>query len=422
MPVFEYRGMNAEGKAVTGHMVGDSLDVVARRLADQGMKVDQLGLARDEFDAVQESRTEATRGIDEVKKQLMGDGPPLDPRHRLQTDFLGPLVGGVALKDLSFFFRQLGTMLNAGIEPRHALETLAGQANGALKGALMETRDHVAAGRPMSAGFQRYPEIFSPMMMGMIRAGEDGGFLSDQCTRLAEYIQRDVELRNVVRRETFYPKLVFFASIFIISATNVIINIVKPGAKGLDAPTMLWVVVLSLAVGMIFFGRVLLKNPAVKRPFDELILGLPYIGTMMHGFSMAMFGRAFGALYSAGMPLSRAMQLGADSCSNDAIRARIYPVINRLDEGAGVHQTFVQAGIFSPVVLDMVKAGEMTGNMNEMMVKVAEYYEDEGQTKARQAAAILGVVMLILVAVYVGYIVINFYTGFANDRVSGLGE
>lgn len=422
MPVFEYKGLNAEGKSVTGHMVGDSLDVVARRLADQGMKVDQLGLARDDFDAVHETRSEATRGIDEVKKQVFGDAPPLDPRHRLQTDYIGPLVGGVALKDLSFFFRQLGTMLNAGIEPRHALETLAGQAHGPLRTALMETRDHVAAGRPMSAGFQRYPEIFSPMMMGMVRAGEDGGFLSDQCTRLSEYIQRDVELRNLVRRETFYPKLVFFASIFIISATNVIINALKPGAKGLDAPTVIWAVVLGLALGLIFFGRVLLKNPAIKRPFDEIVLGIPYIGTMMHGFAMAMFGRAFGALYSAGMPLSRSMQLAADSCSNEAVRAKIYPVINRLDEGAGIHQTFVQAGIFSAVVLDMVKAGEMTGNMNEMLIKVAEYYEDEGQTKARQAAAILGVVMLLAVAVYVGYIVISFYTGFANDRVSGLGE
>ncbi|QYK53036.1 MAG: type II secretion system F family protein [Fimbriimonadaceae bacterium] len=422
MPVFEYRGMNADGKAVTGHMVGDSLDVVARRLADQGMKVEQLGLARDEFDTVQETRTEATRGIDEVKRQLVGDGPPLDPRHRLQTDFIGPLVGGVPLKDLSFFFRQLGTMLNAGIEPRHALETLANQSHGALKHVLFETRDHVGAGRPMSAGFQRYPEIFSPMMMGMIRAGEDGGFLADQCIRLAEYIQRDVELRNVVRRETFYPKLVFFASIFIISAANVIINIVKPGAKGLDAPTLIWAVVLGLAVGLMFFGRVLLKNPAVKRPFDEIVLGIPYIGNMMHGFSMAMFGRAFGALYSAGMPLGRAMQLGADSCGNEAVRAKIYPVIHRLDEGAGVYETFVQARIFSPVVLDMVKAGEMTGNLNEMLVKVSEYYEDEGQTKARQAAGVLGVIALLVVAIYVGYVVINFYVGFANDRVSGLGE
>lgn len=415
MPVFEYRGMNAEGKAVTGHMVGDSLDVVARRLADQGMKVDQLGLARDEFDVVQESRTEATRGIDEVKKQLMGEGPPIDPRHRLQTDFIGPLVGGVALKDLSFFFRQLGTMLNAGIEPRHALETLAGQANGALRSALMETRDHVAAGRPMSAGFQRYPEIFSPMMMGMIRAGEDGGFLSDQCTRLAEYIQRDVELRNVVRRETMYPKIVFLASILVICVANFIISSMKPGAKGLDTPTFLWMVVFAIAFGMMFFGRVMLKNPATKRSFDEFVLRLPYIGNMVHGFAMAMFGRAFGALSAAGIPLGRAMKLGADSCSNEAVRARIYPVIGRLDEGAGVHQTFVEAGIFSHIVLDMVKAGEMTGNMNEMMVKVAEYYEDEGQTKAKQAAAILGIVMFLAVAAYIGMYVINFYSSYGSQ-------
>lgn len=420
MPVFEYRGMNAEGKPVTGHMIGDSLDMVSRRLTEQGMKVEQLGLAKDNFDAISETRTEASRGIDQVTKQVFGDAPPLDPRHRLQTDLLGPLVGGVPLKDLSFFFRQLGTMLNAGIEPRHALETLAGQSHGTLRHVLFETRDHVAAGRPMSAGMQRYPEVFSPMMMGMIRAGEDGGFLADQCTRLADYIQRDVELRNVVRRETFYPKLVFFLSIFIISGANFIINALKPGAKGIDAPTLIWAVILGMALGALFFGKVLLKNPAVKRPFDEFVLKLPYIGAMMHGFAMAMFGRAFGALYSAGMPLSRAMQLGADSCGNEAVRAKIYPVIHQLDEGVGIYETFARAGIFSPVVLDMVRAGEMTGSMNEMLIKVAEYYEDEGQTKARQSAALLGAVMIIILGIYVGYIVINFYTSFASDRVSDI--
>lgn len=416
MPIFEYRGTDANGVRVTGHMAGDSLDQVAQRLAGQGMTVEQLGFAetgRDETHFGEPART---------TNSAVSDPPPLEARHRFVTDFMGPLVGGVALTKLSFMFRQLGTLLNAGIETRQALETLSTQSGGKLGAILHETAQHVGAGRPISAGFQRYPEVFTPVMMGMVRAGEDGGFLSDQCIRLADYIQRDVELRNMVRRETFYPKMVFVLSIFIISGTNFLIGVLKPGAKGLEAPTLIWLVVLGLTIWFWFFGRVLLKRPEVKRPFDEIVISLPYIGKMMHGFSMAMFGRAFGALYDAGMPLGRSLQLAADSCGNEAVRAKIYPVIHRLDEGVGIHQTFVQAGIFSPVVLDMVRAGELTGNMNEMLIKVSEYYEDEGQTKARQGAMVLGAVVFLMVAVYVGWMVINFYMGYAQGQMSNLNE
>ncbi len=421
MPIFEYRGTDANGVRVNGHMAGESLEQVAKRLADQGVVVEQLGFAetgRDETRYGESGRVGANAG----SSSAVLDPPPMEARHRFATDFWGPLVGGVPLTKLSFMFRQLGTMLNAGIETRHALSTLATQSGGKLGDILHEASRHVEAGRPMSVGFQRYPEVFTPVMMGLVRAGEEGGFLSDQCIRLADYIQRDVELRNLVRRETFYPKLVFVLSILIIAGTNFIIGSLKPGAGGIEAPTLIWMVVIGLTIWFWFFGRVLLKRPEVKRPFDELIIALPYIGNMMHGFSMAMFGRAFGALYDAGMPLGRSLQLAADSCGNEAVRAKIYPVIHRLDEGEGIHNTFVQAGIFSPVVLDMVRAGEMTGNMNEMLIKVSEYYEDEGQTKARQGAMVLGAVVLILVAVYVGYVVINFYTGYASDQMSNLNE
>lgn len=430
MPVFEYQAMDDGGKSVRGTIVGDSMDMVARRLAEQGLNVSQLGMAQSTGDPLHGfvSSSETPRSNDgrgygpRAENSARIEAPPTEARHRFQTDLIGPLMGGVPLSKLQFMFRQLGTMLNAGIEYRQCLDTLAKQSDGKLRDVLTELRDHVAAGRPISVGMQRYPEVFSPLMMSMMRAGEKGGMQGDMCLRLADYIQRDIELRNLIRRETFYPKLVFVLSIIIITSVNVIIGIVAAGKQGITAETFIWLIVAACVVAGFIFRKFMLQNPAIKHSWDGFLLGVPYIGNMVHGFSMAMFGRAFGALYEAGVPMGEAMKLGADSCNNEAVRAKIYPIVHRLDEGQGVYETFAQSGAFTPIVLDMVKTGEMTGNMHDMLIKVSEFYEDEGQTKAKQAASVYGAGMLIIVGIYVAYVVIKFYMGYAMGTMSNLGE
>lgn len=420
MPSYQFQAVDQQGHTQSGLMFGANFEAVNQQLSDKGWTVQSLSLASGGVHdplAAAPTRPVATAESARSSYGQATEAPPLGPRSRVVTDVVGPLVGGVALTHLNFFFRQLGAMLHAGIDPRQALDTLSQQAGSPkLRSILRETMAHVEAGRPMSAGFQRYPEVFSPIMMGMVRAGEEGGFLSDQCTRLAHYIQNDIELRNLIRRETFYPKLVLGASVIIIIGTNLLINFLKPGAKGLDAPVMIWVIVAILAICGFLFSRLLLRQPAIKRPWDEITVALPWIGGMVHGFAMAKFGRAFGAMQEAGLPLSRAVNLAADACGNEAVRARIYPIVPRMDSGEGIHHMFRETKAFSPVVLDMVQAGEMTGNINEMLVKVSEYYEDEGKTRARQAAMILGAATLMLVGAYVAYVVISFYMGYAADR------
>lgn len=392
MPVFQYQAVNREGKTERGLLHGASMDVAARLLSDKGLDVKEISLA--------------DTGLDEEA------GPPLGPRPRLQTEVIAPLVEHVPLTQIHFFFRQLGAMLHAGINPAQALETLAKQAQSQkLRSVLQESRDHVVAGRPLSAGLQRYPEVFSPLIVSMVRAGEEGGFLADQCQQLSEYIQRDIELRNLIKRETAYPKIVVAASVLIIFGANVLISAIRPGSAGLAMPIVLWILFASVLIGGFLFARVGLKNPAVRESFDRFTIRLPGIGPMIHGFAMAKFGRAFGALYRGGVPLGKAMQLAADACGNEAVRAQIYPAVPKIDSGEGIAQTFASTGAFSPIVLDMANTGEVTGNMDLMLTKVAEYYEDEGTTKSKQAAMIFGVVCLLAVAAYVGFVVISFWGG-----------
>ncbi len=413
MPIFQYSGQDAQGQAVSGVAHGESLDAVAQRLSSQGVTVLQLGLAPGTVGA--ESVPPAVQPVFEVPKP-----PPTEARSTFETRVAGQVVNAVPLQALQFMFRQLGTLLNAGINPADALETLSRQSNnGKLASILRETKEHVIAGRPISAGFQRYPEVFNPLMMSMLRVGEEGGFLAEQCNQLSEYIQRDVELRNMIRRETAMPKLTVLFSIIIVLGGNGLIQVLAPGGAGLPVPWLIWLVAAVVGVGAWLFVKFALPQPHIRQRFDETVLTIPGVGGMVHGFAMAKFGRAFGALYKGGVDLPRAVVLAADASGNEAVRSRVAPISNQLKEGRGVTDTFASSGAFSPLVIDMTRTGETTGNMDEMLVKVSEYYEDEGQTKAQMAAKIIGIVCLLFVAAYVLYILVTFYTGYFGRMMSG---
>jgi type II secretory pathway component PulF len=196
---------------------------------------------------------------------------------------------------------------------------------------------------------------------------------------------------------------------------NLIIASVAPGAQGLSSPLTTpatWIFLAPIIIFLFLFFRVGLANGGVKYFWDWLIARLPGMGKIMREFSMAKFGRAFGALYKGGIPLTQCVQMAADACGNEYLRSRMYPAVKILESGAGITETFQSTGAFSPLVIDMVQTGEMTGSLDKMLGKMAEFYEDEAATKSTQLAQITGVVLGLLVAIYIGFIVISFYTGY----------
>ncbi len=421
MPVFEFQAVDGSGQVQKGMMHGTSLDSVASQLAAKGWEVRSLGMATETLDV---PGGELPRGAGEAQRPAENPvkaPPSTEARSRMKTDVIGPLVGSVPLTSLHMFFRQLYSMLHAGINPAQAIETLGNQQRHPIfRSILAETREHVIAGRPISAGFQRYPEVFSPLVMSMVRVGEETGTLSDQCKLIADYLQRDIELRNLIRRETAYPKLVFVFAIVIVLSANAFIASLSATAQKLPVPAGPWIAVIGILVGGWMLVRLAKRQPRVMHMFDSFMGVLPFVGATFHGFAMAKFGRAFGALHSAGVPVARAAQLAADASGNESVRSKIYPAMNRLTEGEGITDVFASTGAFSPVVLDMLRAGEMTGNIEDMLTKVSEYYEDEGTTRARQMAMMWGIVVFLFVAVFLLlFIIIPFYMQYASGRMGG---
>lgn len=411
MPVFEYSATNAEGQQVKGTLLSQSLVSAAEDLTRQGYQVEQVTLSAGagdpipaDFRAAEGSRVEQPRTEEDITA----------PRSYVMTDIVGPLVNRVPLSQLLFFFRQLSTMLNAGVGMVQTLDTLVNQTSDPrLKGIIRELREHALAGRPISTGLQRYPESFTPLMLSLIRVGEESGMMDQSCRQIADYIDREIELRNLIRRVTIYPKLVIAAAIFIVIATNAFIAAMgkQGGIDSLLTRWSTWVVLIPIIVGLFLFFRIGLQNPRIKFQWDQFILAVPLFGTTVKQLCMAKFGRAFGILYAGGVSVPRAVQLAADACGNEYLRAKIHPAATGLKEGEGITHAFAATGVFTPIVLDMTNTGETTGNLDFMLQKVAEFYEEDGKTKSIQFGYALGVLALLCVGVYVAYTVITFYVG-----------
>ncbi len=401
MPTFEYRATNADGQPVKGTLIGTSLTGAASELEGRGLSVEHLAAVPDPTGTVE---TPSEFAEEDITRQ----------RTYSETHVVGALIGRVPLSDLLFFFRQLAMMLHAGVGMVQTLETLGRQTgNSILKSVLRELTEHAREGRPMSFGMQRYPEVFTPLMLSMVRVGEESGSLDSTLRYTADYIDREIKLRNLIRRQTMYPKVVIGASIVIILVANWIIA--GLGGKGLASPLTspaTWVVLAPLIAGMWLFVRLGLPNPRVKHEFDEFVHRIPYLGTTVKMMVMAKFGRALAALYRGGVPLHRATLLAADACGSEAIRARLYPVGKRLEQGESLTTTFAETGAVDGIVLDMIQTGESTGNLDMMLDKMADFYEDDSETRANAMAMILGVVCLLLVAAYVLYVLVTFYSGY----------
>ncbi|MBX3097367.1 MAG: type II secretion system F family protein [Fimbriimonadaceae bacterium] len=439
MPLFEYVARDRDGNVQRGNVLGDSQNTAVEKLARQGLIVTGIRLGADDLQPAPSQKVApqpaaATAGVAPPGVGVEGRGNPgfdaganVQTEPRGQASVLSSSLGvAVKLENLQFFFRQFAAMTKAGVNPAQSLSTLAKQSTDPkLARILREASEAVAAGYPMSATLQRYPEVFSPLMISMVRAGETGGYLDEQCLRLSDYIQQDLNLRNLIRRETFMPKLTLICSIFIILCGNFLIDLlarligVTP-ALHLWSPLTTaapWFFIVPALILVFVFRRVLLQKGAIKELWDGFILRLPFIGKVAHGFAMAKFGRSFGALYAGGVGIPEATRLAADACGNFRTRALIYPAVEELKSGKGIAETWAKTGAFSPIVLDMARTGEMTGNVDQMLVSVAEYYEDDGKTKARSMAKIYGVILLILVAIYVAYVVYNFFVGYVGAAI-----
>lgn len=391
MPVFAYRGRSARGELVTGTI----------EAADQGAVADQL----------------ARTGVTPVDIRTTAAGNE-EPRAGLVERLLAARVG---LVDIMLFSRQMHTLLKAGVPIMRALAGLQESAiHPALKTVIADLRASLDAGRELSSAMQRHPEVFSPFYVSVVRVGETTGQLEEAFDRLFGYLDFEREVRERVKSALRYPTIV----VLVVAAAIAIVNfaVIPAFAKvfeGHRVPLPLLTRVLIavsdffLAYWPLLLGAIVLGSFAFasythtragRYQWDRAKLHIPIAGRIVLKATLARFARAFALASRAGIPIVQAMTAVAGVVDNRFLAQRVEQMREGVERGESVLRTAVHAGVFTPVVLQMIAVGEETGELDHLLGEVADMYEREVDHEIKNLSAsvepiitiALGVLVLIL--------------------------
>lgn len=423
MSTFTYQARDLEGKDVSGIIEADDARGAASSLREQGLFTLHLAETVNARPATVSLPTGAT----ETRGSFTpGHTPmPRTPRIGEQSSVhIAPFLISVPLPEVAIMFRQMGTLLNAGVPMVQSISTLAQQTrSGRLKSILEDATGIVASGNPFSDAMAKYPAVFAPIQVELIRAGETGGLLETMCDRIADYLEREIETRRKLKRETLYPKMVLgVAGLVILILTFVQAGMGKTGANLVGSRIGFAVTVGVIAFGIWWLARYLNQFPVYGGMWDRFKMRIPGTGDVARKYATARFARAMAALYGGGVNLFRAVEIGARACGNRAIGEEILSHAPALNNGEGISGMLARSGLLSPLAIQMARTGEQTGSLDTMMNKVADYLENEADAKAHQVAVITGVLALLLAACVVAYIVISFYVGMFSSIGQEGGE
>ena len=389
MPHFAYQGRNARGELVKGVLEG----------ADSGAVADQL----------------FNTGITPVHIGETAAGAPPASGGGLNIRFGEP---NVELADLMLFSRQMYTLLKAGVPIVRGLAGLQESSqNPLLQRTLGEVRESLESGRELSLSLRMYPKVFPPFMVSMVRVGEMTGQLDEVFLRLAEFFAFEKKMREDIKAALRYPSIVigalvvamFIVNIFVIPAFAKIFASFKtelPLVTRLLIGTSdffvgYWPLLIALAVAAGFGFRLWVGTPGGRYQWDRLKLKLPVVGELIHKATLARFSRSFALSGKSGVPIVQALAVVANVEDNAYLETRSLQMRDGIERGESILRTAVAAGVFNPVVLQMVAVGEETGEIDVLMSEIADMYEREVAVEVEGLTAKFEPILLVFLGVLV---------------------
>jgi type IV pilus assembly protein PilC len=388
---FTYKAVDPSGIPMTGEIAGTNADAVKSELKSRGLTVMQL-------------------------KEKKG---------ALSSDLT--LFKRVKAAELTVMTRQLATMIASGMTLLRAFYVLEEQIeNKLLQETIGSVREDIEAGISFSEALSKHPKIFNPLYVAMIKAGEAGGVLEQSLERVADQLEKDDSLRRQVKGAMAYPAVVLaFAGIVLIGLIAFIVPvfvgvfadfggelpmITKITVAASNAVTGQWYILLAAGIGIVVGFRKWRKSTWGRPQWDRMRLRTPFkIGVTVQKISLARWSRTFSALYSAGVPIMQAIEVTGQTAGNAVVEDAMAAVIESVKSGGSIAAPLKDAPIFPAMVAQMIAVGEETGNLDTMLTKVADFYEDEVAAAVKALTSILEPVMIVLVGGIVGFIVIAMY-------------
>jgi type IV pilus assembly protein PilC len=340
----------------------------------------------------------------------------------------------VKMRNLAVFSRQFATLVAAGMPMLRSLHTLEEQTEDEmLKGAIDGVRQDVEAGGSLAGSMERHPQVFDPLYRSMVRSGEGSGRLEEALDRIAYQLEKLDALRRQVRSALMYPALVFsFALLVMIVVVAFIVPVFvgifeeisaeTPGesaelplmtqiTKGAsDMLTQRWYLVIAMVVaGTVAFIR-WKRTDNGRRQWDRIKLKLPaHVGDVVQKVALARWSRTFSGVVSSGVPILQSIKITGQTSGNAVIEDAMDEVYESVKRGGSVAAPLERNSIFPPMVSHMVAVGEETGQLEDMLGKVADFYEAEVDAKIKALTSLLEPVMIIFIGGIVGFIVISMY-------------
>ncbi len=393
MATYAYVVRDQGGTLRRGTTDAENEEILGRRLREQGFQVNEIKATR----ARKKSTTQLTL---------------LDNLQKIKTT------------ELAVFFRQFSVMQDAGVSLVRSMAVLGEQTqNSRLRKVIADMQREVESGNSLSKAMAKYPYVFTNLMLGLIRAGEVGGVLEETLQRLSVFVEKDVALKRKVKSAMSYPATVLFLATLIVCGicTFIVPTFTKlfkdMGVKNMPEMTVIlttfsnflvkdwyWCIVIFISVrfALTMFGRTRIG----ARLYDWLKIRFPGTGPLNHKVALARFARTLGTLMVSGVPILQAMETVANTVSNVQMQDAIMEARARIREGDRIGEPLKKSGLFPPMVVHMISIGEESGALDQMLAKIADFYEDEVEAALAQLAAAIEPVMIVVLGGVVLFILL----------------
>ena len=359
--------------------------------------------------------------------------PTAAPRKQAKRPrwFAGGSGGKAKMRTL--FTRQMATLLKAGMPILRGLEVLAKQqTEGPFRTALIEVAEAIRGGGSFSDGLSRFPKLFDPLYLNMVRAGEAAGALDVVMERLAEFLEKSQKIRGKVKSAMMYPLIIMAVAVAVVSALIVFVvprfeSIFANMLKGQPLPGLTqavlgisklvqehFLITVALVVGLGWAVKALTRTTRGRAIWDRLVLSMPLLGDLALKGSVARFSRTLGTLLSSGVQILSAINITRDTAGNVQVAAALDQVRTRVKAGEGLAGPLEDTAVFPAMVSSMVAVGEETGHLPDMLHRIADTYEEEVDNAVAALTSMLEPLMIVLMSVVVGVIVIALFLPLAR--------
>jgi len=402
MAVYEYIALDTSGKSRKGILDADSLEAATQKLRSLGLYP---------------SRLAETMALPRAGGRKLGLLPQL--RSRLKG-----LFQRVSKRDLTYSTRQMSILLNAGLPLESCLSAVIEQSEGtALHRVMAQVRERIKEGSSFAAALQEHPRVFNETYTTMIAAGEASGTLEIVMAGLADFAEQQMELSRKIQSVLAYPLLmlvvgigvVFFLMVYVIPKVTEIFVDMK---QSLPLPTIILINISSFVQTYWMFMPVLfllmwlgfkryLKTKSGRMRMHKLALALPVVGPLVHRIAIARFSRTLGTLVKNGVPLLKAMAIVRTVAGNVVLRRAVDEVAQEVSEGQGLSKPLAKRKIFPPTMVRMVSAGEQSGSLDEMLLRLSDLIESEVASRLTILTSLIEPLMILFLGVIVGFVVLS---------------